>query len=169
MESSFINSLKQFLQNKKTIFIYIAKKDEIETRNIINFLIKNNFKIIVPKCQKNEIIPIEITNLDQLKKGTYGIYEPISNNSFNKENIDLYIIPGKIFDKNCNRKGRGKGFFDRFLQNVKNKKTIIGLCYENQLVNKLKTNSWDIPVDVLITEKKIIKKTKFIYKQNILI
>ena len=69
-----------------------------------------------------------------------------------REDIDIFLVPGTKFDKEGNRKGHGKGYFDRFLEEVKGKKPIVGLCYEGQIVKKLETNNWDIPMDSIIAK-----------------
>ena len=91
--------------------------------------------------------------LKELRHSTFGILEPKKIIPFPKKKIEIFFIPGKKFDKEGNRKGRGKGYFDRFLKDIKGKKPIIGLCYKNQIVAKLDINPWDIPMDKIITLK----------------
>ena len=155
MTLNFLKEILNFLDNRKVVFIYVSKEDEPDTRKIIKYLLENEFTVVVPKITGNDIIPVKIDKFNELKTGMFGILEPVSNEIFNLDDIDIFFIPGTLFDKKGNRKGRGKGFFDRFLVDVKGNKPIIGLCYESQVVDELQTNSWDIPVDFLITESKI--------------
>ena len=75
------------------------------------------------------------------------------------DKIDLLILPGIAFDLHGNRIGYGKGYYDRFLYSRK-AKHIMGLAYEIQICNDIPTNQHDIPVDTIITEKRIISKYK---------
>lgn len=136
-------------KNYKTVFIFVSKYDEVNTHNIINELLKIGKRVVVPICDtgKHNIILSEIKKFD-LSKSTFGILEPICVMPVNKKDIDIFFVPGTLFDKNGNRKGRGKGYFDRFLKNVD--KPIIGLCYRCQLVNKIKRKRWDVSVDEVI-------------------
>ncbi|MGI0052107.1 MAG: 5-formyltetrahydrofolate cyclo-ligase [Nitrososphaeraceae archaeon] len=51
--------------------------------------------------------------------------------------------------------GYGKGYYDRFLSSRK-VNYIIGLAFENQIINKIPHTEYDIPVDLLFTEKRTI-------------
>lgn len=141
-------------QDKNVIFIFISKDDEVETRSIIGELISQGKIVIVPITEEKTGIlhPCEISSLEDLTVAAYGIYEPREQKNFPKEDIDIFLVPGTKFDKEGNRKGHGKGYFDRFLEEVKGKKPIVGLCYEGQIVKKLETNNWDIPMDSIIAK-----------------
>ena len=49
----------------------------------------------------------------------WGIDEPISENTIETNKIDLVLIPLLAVDKNGNRVGYGKGFYDKMLQKSK--------------------------------------------------
>ena len=68
--------------------------------------------------------------------------------------IDLIIVPGIAFDERCNRCGFGKGYYDRLLSESKAVK--IGLCYDFQVVDELECDEYDIAMDMVITERRII-------------
>ena len=83
----------------------------------------------------------------------FGILEPHKSN---KEIIpDLIMVPLVAFDKQLNRIGYGGGFYDRFLQTCPQALTV-GLAFENQIVGQLPTQAWDHPVDLVLTEQRII-------------
>jgi 5-formyltetrahydrofolate cyclo-ligase len=71
----------------------------------------------------------------------------------NGKHVDLFIVPGVAFDKKGNRLGRGRGFYDRLLKGVTVPK--IGLAYEIQMVAKVPVTSYDIPMDIVVTETMI--------------
>ena len=70
-----------------------------------------------------------------------------------KEDMDnaLIIVPMVGFDKEVNRIGYGKGFYDRFLAAHKGL-TSIGLAYRCQEYEKLPTDEFDIRPDIIINE-----------------
>ena len=140
--NDFEQKVLDICQDKKVIFIFISKKDEVETRLIINELFVQGKTIIVPITEEKTgtLRLCEISSLEDLIVGVYGIDEPKKQKGFLKEDVDIFLVPGTAFDKAGNRKGRGKGYFDRFLADVKGKKPIVGLCYEDQIVGKLEAN-----------------------------
>ena len=96
---------------------------------------------------------------EELRVGSYGILEPRIEKirKTNVEDLELIIVPGIAFDKNGNRLGHGKGYYDRILG--KTNATKIGLAFEFQIVGKIPTNENDKPVDIIITEERVIRTT----------
>ena len=142
------------------VFLPITKKNEINTWLIIRYL-QQNFpliKIIIPKITEENF---ELDNYDFVEKNLienkWGILEPSGENQEKilSEQIDLVIIPLLIFDKNGNRVGYGKGFYDRFLQQCKSQSLKVGLCLEEAIEMIEDINEFDVKMDFCITPNKI--------------
>ena len=89
---------------------------------------------------------------------TKVVYHPAEKPEYNSSDVDLVIVPGVVFDVNMARYGRGLGYYDRFLSKLSGVK-IIALAYDFQVSNKkLKLDDWDIKMDYIITEKRVIQK-----------
>ena len=86
----------------------------------------------------------------------FGIPEP-SNGKIKFPNI--LLIPLLSFDKKLNRVGYGGGFYDRYINGIKRKKTplLIGLAYSFQRVKSIPINRYDKKLDFVVTEKEIIE------------
>ncbi|MDE6333863.1 MAG: 5-formyltetrahydrofolate cyclo-ligase, partial [Muribaculaceae bacterium] len=69
--------------------------------------------------------------------------------------IELIIVPGVAYDTRGNRIGRGKGFYDRLLQDTK--AVTMGVGYSCQLCDDIEPDAFDVPVHYVITEHGIIK------------
>ncbi len=69
--------------------------------------------------------------------------------------IDIVIVPGIAFDQQRQRLGYGKGFYDRFITQLKALKksppTLIGLALELQCLPTLPSEPHDIPLDIILT------------------
>lgn len=91
-------------------------------------------------------------------RGSFGIQEPIPRKCrlVMPEEIDFAVIPGVVFDKSCNRMGRGAGYYDRMLPRLGGKKA--GLCFNVQVLEQIPMEKWDIPMDFLATNNGIIVK-----------
>ena len=70
----------------------------------------------------------------------------------------VMLIPGLAFTKECERLGRGGGYYDRFLEIFPGLK--IGLCFEEQIFDEIVTEDTDVTLDMIITDKNIYKKDK---------
>jgi 5-formyltetrahydrofolate cyclo-ligase len=64
--------------------------------------------------------------------------------------IDLAIIPGLAFDKENNRLGRGKGYYDKFLKTTSAFK--LGICFSEQLLDSIPHDELDVKMDKVITD-----------------
>jgi len=93
----------------------------------------------------------KINSFDNLVIGSFGVLEPITNIIYKDDNNSCCIIPGLLFDKNNNRLGYGKGYYDKFLENRNIYK--IGICFSTFLVDNLITDKYDIKMDEVITER----------------
>ncbi len=75
--------------------------------------------------------------------------------------VDLFIVQVLVFYEKRARYGRGGGYYDRFLDQLPKTSCIIGIAYDYQVLShkwKLKLNEYDIKMDMIITEKRIIQK-----------
>ncbi len=142
------------------IFLPIIKNNEIDTWLIIRYLQQNfpEINIVIPKIfpEKSELENY-IFDEKSLTENHWGILEPSGGNQEKilPEQIDLVIIPLLAFDKQGNRVGYGKGFYDRFLQNCSPKTLKVGLCLEEPIEIIEDLNKFDVKMDVCITPTKI--------------
>lgn len=144
--------LREFCRAKKVMF-YSSFANEVSTTKMIEKSLELKKQIFLPKILKDKIVPVQIYNLKELVLGKFGILEPSAamNRRFAPADLDVIIVPGVAFDKNCNRIGFGKGYFDRFLKTQK--ATTIGLAHNFQIVKKIQAKKFDVPTDFVITER----------------
>ena len=151
-------NLSQF-KNSKTAMFFVSFSSEVSTHEMIrSSLGKKN--VVVPKLAGGEIEPSVIIDFDNLiQSGKFGILEPIELMKIAYKNIDLVLVPGAAFDLEGHRIGYGLGYYDKFLKKVP-KAVKIGLCFGFQVVDKIPNKEHDVPVDLIITEEKIVECRK---------
>ena len=147
--------------NYKNIMLYISFNKEVNTYPLAQWCLDNGKTVIAPYCIQStrEIVPYKITNLiSDLNKSTFGVMEPKHDllEKANIDEIDLIIVPGVVFDEHCNRIGFGAGYYDRFLSEKLENTPAIGIAYDYQIIDKIPTGEYDVPLDFIITEKRII-------------
>jgi len=148
-------------KNARNIFTYISFGDEINTIKLIERALKDNKNISVPKTYRETrtMNAIFIPCLKELKENHMGILEPIDDSIvIKKEDIDLIIVPGVVFDKDFNRIGYGGGYYDRYLEDIAYKNNKVVLAYDFQIVDKIEKEEHDVKVDIIITDKQILTK-----------
>jgi 5-formyltetrahydrofolate cyclo-ligase len=136
---------KEFIKAKRIMF-YISFDGEVDTQEMIKEAQDNFGKtVVVPVCQKNRVIrPAQLSPNFRLKKGPYGICEPLVKKFLALKDLDLVVVPGVAFDKQGNRLGRGKGYYDRFLKKLPVHTTSIGLAFAFQILPSLPVASRDV-------------------------
>ncbi|MBP2015983.1 5-formyltetrahydrofolate cyclo-ligase [Anaerococcus degeneri] len=140
-----------FYKNSQSIFVYVSKNKEVETKDFIKKAIADGKKIYVPKIKDHKMFAAKLDDLSELQAGAFDI--PTSKSLEFIKDPDLSICPGLSFDDDKNRLGYGGGFYDRFLR--ENKTTKIGLMISDFRSIKIPADPWDIKMDFIITEDKI--------------
>ena len=136
-----------------TILMYHSLPDELQT---VKFLQKwhDRKRFFLPRVNgvNLDILPYEETRLEL---GSFHIEEPTGDDTVDVDDIELMVIPAVAFDRKGNRLGRGKGFYDRLLST--SKATKIGVGYEFQLFDSIPSEPHDVAMDMVITQKTLIK------------
>jgi len=137
-----------FFKKAKRVMFYIAFKGEVETKEMITEALKKGKIIAVPVCVKNRasLKPALLYRQARLKKGPYGVSEPVKSNYCALKDLDLVITPGLAFDRSGRRLGRGKGYYDRFLKQIPKDTPSIGLAFKMQILPRVPTTPSDVSV-----------------------
>lgn len=161
IEEQLTNRLVSSMQWKQadTIALTISQPLEWSTQAIIKAGWQANKIIVVPKCEpKNKQLHFyKFTSYEDLETVYYGLKEPKAdeNKYISKEKIDLIIVPGLVFDQDGFRVGFGGGYYDRFLENYTG--NTLSIIAEFQLVPAVPKESFDIPVNHIFTNERIVK------------
>jgi len=152
-----VKSLPEFL-DADMIHIYasMSERNEVDTFSIMDFALLNEKRVIVPvMMEAGKLKHCEIDSTNSLKKNSWGVPEPVEQNPLEEINPDIIFVPMVAGDLQKNRLGYGKGYYDRFLASAKSIKA--GLLYEKQLSDEtIPVDSYDVPLDILITEKRVL-------------
>ena len=138
----------QFMQ-AKSVLLYWSMPGEVYTHDFIRSIYKKK-SIILPVIDGDMLRLALFEGEQSLRKNdVMNIYEPQGIDYHSPEKIELAIIPGIAFDRKNNRLGRGKGYYDRLLPQLKSYN--IGVCFNFQLFDAIPAEEHDIPMDAVIT------------------
>lgn len=148
------------VQESPIIMAYLSFGSEVNADYIIEWAWSNNKRVVVPVClpKTRRMIPSIIDSFQQVEPGYFGIRQPKKEflRPVNKGIIDIIVVPAVAFDRRGYRIGYGGGYYDRFLAEIKEKAIKIGLAFQCQLVSRLQVDKYDIPVDLIVTDKDVI-------------
>lgn len=147
-------------RDAQTILFYVSYGNEVYTHDMIKESISLGKTVVVPKSvtKNNALILSQLTDWNNLEVGAYTILEPKQESieQVDVESIDLIIIPGVVFDESGNRIGHGKGYYDRLLNDSRNIPSV-GLAFEFQIVEDIKSEQHDEKIDIIVTEDRMVK------------
>ena len=151
-----ILSLKEY-KEADTILTYVSCRSEVITDDLILAALKDGKKVGVPKVEGDIMNFYYINSLDELEAGYFGVREPKTIKSLVSDSSGcLMIVPGLAFDRNLNRIGYGKGFYDKYFQSHKDTPFVkCGIAFDIQLCEKIEADPYDQPLDMLVTDKDI--------------
>lgn len=153
------------IKNAQTIMLYLDFNNEVQTTELVNKLLCLNKVVASPITimDNRELIPSKITNLNEgISIGAYGIREPKRECSptVDVKDIDVVIVPAVAYDENCYRLGYGGGFYDRFLQRLRDDAVTIGIAFDLQIFDSVPKEDHDAQLDYIITETRLFTPSK---------
>lgn len=137
---------------------YLPIHNEVDVTPLYQSSDKNFYVPVI--SSQNSMTFYSYTSSSTLIKNRYGILEPDTNlaSQIHFDCLDCLIIPLIAFDAKKNRLGHGAGFYDRYLSHYNNtakKPVTIGVGYDNQKIDCIPTDAWDIPLDIIVSEKAV--------------
>ncbi len=155
-------SASRLFCNSRRIAAYLAVDAEMDPMPLIEIAWSMRKKIYLPvlsPAYSGKLWFVRYQTHTRMIKNKFGIPEPVVNHRqrISSAALDLVLTPLVGFDNRGNRLGMGGGFYDRtfaFLNNREylKKPHLLGLAYENQRVEKLKSEAWDVQLDSVATE-----------------
>lgn len=139
----------------ETICLYMSTPDEVDTKLLLAAALNGGKTVIYPRVEHDQLTLHKVRSITDFIRGRYQILEPKKSTPIvDSQSIDLFIVPGIVFDRDGYRLGHGKGYYDRLLTGISAPK--IGLAYAIQLIAELPRSSYDVPMTMVVTEKEVI-------------
>lgn len=144
------------VQAAESLFVFVSYASEIDTHPLLDVLLESVRRVAVPKIMdKTTMLAVPMLNWDDLQPDRLGILTPLDDQP-DPGPFDVAVTPGVAFTERGDRLGYGRGYYDRwFARHTVD--TSIALCFEEQIVASLPTDEYDRPVDLIVTEKRVIR------------
>lgn len=140
-----------FCQQARSVLLFHPLPDEPDITPLFRIW-QDEKQLLLPVIREGEMWARPFDTRVPLTVGAFSIQEPACPDHGADVAADLVIVPGRAFDKQGNRMGRGKGFYDRFFaralwQNVPK----IGVGYPCQLLSHVPAEPFDVRMTCLVT------------------
>lgn len=139
------------------ILMYHSLPDELSTHEFLDrWASRKHFYLPRVNGVNLDILPYDKSHLEL---GSFHIEEPAGEDTASIDDIEMVVVPAVAYDRRGNRLGRGRGYYDRLLSSTRARK--VGIAYDFQLCDDdLPAEPHDVPVDLVITEMRVVKVKK---------
>ena len=155
--SKIFKEIKKNISKKKIVGGYYPVNFEIDILEFLEKLEMKGLQLCLPIVKKdNKMDFYSWSTKNLLKLNKYGIPEP---EQIKKVFPDIILVPLVAFDSRLYRIGYGGGYYDRYIEKLSNKKNLlkIGIAHSCQKINRVPTNKYDKKLDIIITEKYVLR------------
>lgn len=147
------------LTDARLVLGYAALPEEIDPSGALDHLATLGVRIAYPRVSWPGELTVHACARAGLAPGTYGICEPPADaDPVTPDEIDAVIVPGVAFDSDCRRLGHGAGYYDRLLVEVRADVPLIGLAFDEQVLDRLPEETHDVPMDVVVTPSAVYRR-----------
>ena len=149
------------LLEARTVFSYITIQNEADTRPVIAALLEAGIRVVTPPVDQAQdahravhfVFPGDpALAMPQPRP----VITPDTTGVLGLSDVDVFLVPGIVWDARGYRIGFGGGYFDWLLSQARPRAMSIGLAYEWQVVPEVPADPWDVPVGHIITESRFI-------------
>ena len=146
-----------------TILCFLSMPHELDTAEVIRAARARGKAVAVPRIEQEDIrFVVMPRDAGELSRNAWGIPEP--DRAWLPLDLAaagplLVTAPGLAFDRQGNRLGRGKGYYDRFLAGARRAAggiIALGICLSEQLVEAVPHGERDQRLDGIVTEKETV-------------
>jgi 5-formyltetrahydrofolate cyclo-ligase len=150
-----------WLRAGRRVGLYLSMTEEIDSLPLLAAARQLHCHVYLPRVTRyrdNRMSLFAATA--PLRRGRYGIEEPLSRDRPPLRQLDIIFVPLVGFDSQCNRVGMGKGFYDRLLAVRRSaprlrRPLLVGLAYDCQQVTRLLPQPHDVRLDFVVTESQL--------------
>lgn len=143
------------------IMCYVSTKDEADTWWLLQKILQDGKTLTVPRVDGDMMEFYILKDLNQLQPGKFGIFEPSHDcELYIPTENELMAVPGVKFDEDCNRKGHGRGYYDKYFGKYGSRNFFkVALATEIQMLPKLENvQPHDVPMDIVLTEARTLTR-----------
>lgn len=148
------------------IAVFLSMADEVCTKEIIKDIFRLGKSCFIPRYESRsshmDMLKLNsLQDMETLPLTSWNIQQPAADDNSREEalaagGLDLILMPGLGFDRSGNRLGRGKGFYDAYLERCirhpKGKPYTIALAFKEQLCQEIPVNDNDVLIDEILYE-----------------
>lgn len=157
----------RLLRASRRIALYEPFGHEADVRRLLKRAIERGCAVYLPVVTHVRASRMQFVRVRpgmRLQKNRFGILEPVfrATDVVSPRGLDVIFMPLVAFDRSGWRLGSGAGFYDRALAHLRRNRRwrrplLVGIGYELQCVASVDPHSWDVPMDAVLTETRVLR------------
>jgi 5-formyltetrahydrofolate cyclo-ligase len=141
----------------RQVLAYLPLPDEPSLRALLEQVVQRAVPVFVPRVESpTEMSFVRWRPSDGYEVASGGLWSGVSNEVPTAAST-VAFIPGRAFDLDGFRLGRGRGYYDRVLVDLRQFATLVGVAYECQLLGHVPREPHDQIVDIVVTEMRTVR------------
>ena len=142
----------------RVLALYNAVHNEVSTSLVHTAALDAGKTVIYPVVTAGSLVFRQVISDKDVHAGAYGIKEPLAAcPEVAIMEADAVVVPGVAYDLEGRRVGYGKGYYDKALHQLEGHGRLVGFCFDFQVVEELKGEPHDVQMDVIITDRRVIR------------
>jgi 5-formyltetrahydrofolate cyclo-ligase len=149
-------------QQARSVACYVSFSKEVDTKEILRLVFESNKRCFLPRVEESDHLTFyQADSLEQIyswEPNRWGIREPPVTQPvlcLQREPLDMVIVPGLAFDRMGHRLGRGKGYYDRWIAQCKEKRAsqpplFVGVALSVSMVDSVPVDEGDQLMDTVL-------------------
>ncbi len=147
------------LEGARLVLGYAAVGDELDPGPALARLAARGARIVYPRVETAGELSLRLARPEELSPGAYGIPEPpLDAEKVETSRIDAAVVPGVAFDPRCARLGHGEGYYDRLLTSLRAGAVVVGVAFDEQVLDDVPMEAHDVPMDILVTPSLLVRR-----------
>ena len=133
-------------QEASCVLLYYPMADEVDVRPLVAAALQDGKRVLFPVVKGDDLQLVAYSS--ETRRGAFGIEEPIGEPFTKLDEVDLVVVPGRAFDRQGHRLGRGRGYYDRLLPQLSAHR--LAVCFPCQIVDNLPYVPHDAQMDEVV-------------------
>jgi len=159
------------MRRARRVAVFLAADGELDPAPLARLARARGAQLYLPVVARGPEQPLHFMpwypGRTPLARNRFGIHEPRPepHRRLPRRQLDVIVVPLVAFDARGFRLGMGGGFYDRSLAFIRRgwrgrRPRLIAAAYDFQRVAELPTRHWDVPLDIVVTERKIYRTNR---------
>lgn len=146
-------------QSARSLTCFLPIRNEPDTTEFLEWARSCDIDVLLPSVQADSSLDWIRPVGDATVEGRLGTLEPLGERLGQNapRHVDLMLIPAAAVDRQGNRLGWGKGFYDRSLATLETPPPTFAVIYDEEFVDEIPAEPHDHRVSGVVTPSRIVR------------